>query len=492
MSTPNTQVQSSGWDAIRNYFKSFAVLKDNSRAYWGVQLVNVVDCTAYFSMISIASLFLVQNIGLSEVTSGYTITAYGTLVSITLFIAGFITDRLGVRKSLFVAMLIQGASRVGVLICGFSPELPGREWLVIALLILGAPGNAMVQTAFQTANKMFSSQRSRSASFSVWYLLMNIGAAAGGFSIDLVRKTLDLDNTYIFVLGAATTVVSIVVILLTINRSDASSTVPGDDGGAMEPLSNGKTGIDYVLSVVKAAAFKRMLVLMVALLGVRAVFLYMYLLLPIYWTRVIEAVSGEKTDMGLLQAINPILIVVGIVLFIPFSGRFQVFNMLIFGAMISSCSLLVMVLPWQVFGSDMASAYFTMSIIMLVILSVGEVIWSPKLNEYIAEIAPAGQEGSYLGMSMVPWFAAKLVVGAISGHLLIRWVPEGIGARLQAGTVGFWDSPEAMWLILFAWAISGPLIALLFRGWFSAVLKPAAQPDSEIQPVPGKSASPVA
>jgi hypothetical protein len=34
--------------------------------------------------------------------------------------------------------------------------------------------------------------------------------------------------------------------------------------------------------VVKEAAFKRMLVLMVALLGVRAVFLYMYLLLPIY------------------------------------------------------------------------------------------------------------------------------------------------------------------------------------------------------------------
>jgi hypothetical protein len=283
-----------------------------------------------------------------------------------------------------------------------------------------------------------------------------------------------------------------VVILLTINRSDASSVVADDDSGAILPLSNGKTGFDYVLSVVREAAFKRMLVLMVALLGVRAVFLYMYLLLPIYWTRVIEAVSGEKTDMGLLQAINPILIVVGIILFIPFSGRFKVFNMLIFGALISSCSLLVMVLPWQLFGSDMASAYFTMSVIMLVVLSVGEVIWSPKLNEYIAEIAPAGQEGSYLGMSMVPWFAAKLVVGAISGHLLIRWVPEGIGAQLQAGTVAFWDSPEAMWLILFAWAISGPLIALLFRGWFAAVLKPDTPPDPEIQPVPGQSASPVA
>lgn len=492
MTTESPSSPASGWDTIRNYFKSFAVLKDNSGSYWGVQAINVLDCTAYFSMISIASLFLVQNIGLSEVYGGYTITAYGMLVSITLFVAGFVTDRLGVRQSLFVAMLIQGGSRVGVMVCGFSPEMPGREWLVVAFLLLGAPGNAMVQTAFQTANKMFSSQRSRSASFSIWYLLMNIGAAAGGLSIDLVRKTLDLDVTYIFALGAVTTVISLVVILMTINRSDASSTVSDQDSGVVLPVSSSLTGLEYVLSVVREAAFKRMLVLMVALLGVRAVFLYMYLLLPIYWSRVIEDVSGEKTDMGLLQAINPILIVIGIILFIPFSGRFQVFSMLIFGAAISSCSLLVMVLPWQVFGSDMASSYFTMSVVMLVILSVGEVIWSPKLNEYIAEIAPAGQEGSYLGMSMVPWFAAKLVVGAISGHLLIRWVPEGIGAQLQAGTVAFWDSPEAMWLILFVWAISGPLIALFFRGWFAAVLKPEAEPESEIRAVPGQGPSTVA
>ncbi|MFT6289314.1 MAG: hypothetical protein ACJA09_004082 [Alcanivorax sp.] len=49
-------------------------------------------------MISIASLFLVQNIGLSEIASGYAITAYGTLVTITLFGAGFFTAviRIGV------------------------------------------------------------------------------------------------------------------------------------------------------------------------------------------------------------------------------------------------------------------------------------------------------------------------------------------------------------------------------------------------------------
>ena len=457
-----------GWSVITDYFHSFKLLSENSGAYWGVQTVNLLDSIAYFSMISIASLFLVQNIGLSEVHSGYTITAYGTLVTITLFGAGFVTDSLGVRKSLLVAMAIQGVSRVGIIFCGFTLDVPGREWLVIIFLILGAPGNAMAQTAYQTANKLFSSTRSRSASFSIWYLLMNVGAAAAGFSIDLIRKTLDLNITYIFVLGAVTMLMSLVAIIWFISRYDAENVIE-DDEEHIEPVPQGesKTGLAFVMEVVMEPVFKRMLVLMAVLLGVRAVFLYMYLLLPLYWTRTIEAVSGEKTDMGLLQAINPILIVVGIILFIPFSNRFNVFSMLIFGAMISASSLLIMVLPWQFFGNDLAQSYFTMSVLMLVVLSIGEVIWSPKLNEYIASIAPKGQEGSYLGMSMIPWFAAKLLVGAMSGHLLTRWVPEGIGLRLQEGTVAFWDTPEAMWLILFVWAISGPILALIFRGWFA-------------------------
>lgn len=53
--------------------------------------------------------------------------------------------------------------------------------------------------------------------------------------------------------------------------------------------------------------------------------------------------------------------------------------------------------------------------------------------------------------------------------MLTRWVPEDIGWQLEAGTVAFLDSPEAMWTILFACAISGPLIALLFRSWFTAL-----------------------
>jgi POT family proton-dependent oligopeptide transporter len=189
--------------------------------------------------------------------------------------------------------------------------------------------------------------------------------------------------------------------------------------------------------------------------------------MPKYWLRTI----GADAAIGTLQAINPILIVVGIVLFIPLVGRFRLFSMLVYGAMISALSLAFLALPWTWLSPDLARSHYLMSLLCMVALSVGEVIWSPKLYEYTAAIAPEGQEGTYLGISQVPWFFAKTVVSILSGHLLVRWCPDGIGPRMAAGTVAYWDSPAAMWLVLGLYGLAGCVVALLLRGWLTRGLR---------------------
>ena len=446
-------------EMIKQYFLDFKVLSDNPISFWGVQVVNFLDLTAYFAMLAVLTLFLTENIGMSEVNSGYTVATFTALITISLVFSGFITDILGVKKSLIIAMSLQGITRIGIVVCGFIQDVPGREWIVVILLILSAPSMAMTQTAYQTANKRFSSKRSRGASYNIWYLIMNMGGVAGGLSVDLVRKTYNLDITYILALGIVAGILSVIASIFLIRKSD-------ELGSQEEQEEESElTASQRVKALFKTTAFWRFIVLMATLLGVRAVFAYMYLLLPLYWVRVIEEISGEKTDMGFLQALNPMMIVVGLVIMIPFSNKFNVFKMLVFGAFISAMSLLFMVVPWELFGSDIARSYYLMSMGMLIVLSIGEVIWSPKLYEYTAAIAPKGQEGSYLGLSMMPWFLAKVVVGALSGHMLARWVPEGIGEQIKAGTLSFWDSPEAMWFYLFLWAVSGPILAWIFRGW---------------------------
>ena len=46
--------------------------------------------------------------------------------------------------------------------------------------------------------------------------------------------------------------------------------------------------------------------------------------------------------------------------------------------------------------------------LFVVLLSEGEAIYSPRLYEYTAAIAPKGQEASYMALSSLPFFLAKL------------------------------------------------------------------------------------
>ena len=219
------------------------------------------------------------------------------------------------------------------------------------------------------------------------------------------------------------------------------------------------------------SALWRLLALISLILGVRAVFVYFYLIMPKYWERTI----GPDANIGLLTAINPVGIVLGLIILIPIIGRYPVFKMLIYGALITSIALFPMAVPWHFYPWDIVTTHYVMAILAMVLVTLGEVIWSPRLNEYTASIAPKGQEGAYLGMSMIPWFAAKTTVSLISGHLLSRWSPEtvdlaGEAVPLQQAMInrqlGYWDRPEAMWLYLGLFALVGCLLAWALRKWF--------------------------
>ena len=84
--------------------------------------------------------------------------------------------------------------------------------------------------------------------------------------------------------------------------------------------------------------------------------------------------------------------------------------------------------------------------------SVGEAIWSPRLYEYAAAIAPKGQEASYMALSVLPYFFAKFGAGSLSGWLLARYCPEA-GPRDIA----------TLWALVGGMALVTPVGAFLFR-----------------------------
>jgi MFS family permease len=463
--------QRSAAGMIAGYFRDFGVLRETRREYWGIQIINVLDCTFYFAMLTIATLFLSTDLKMSDENAGYAVALFTSATILMLTISGSLTDWLGIRKGLRISMISMLILRAAVLYVGLTPSLPNRGIIVSALLLLMAPFMAGIQTIFQAACQRFTTKRSRGAGFNLWYLFMNIGAAAGGYAVDFVRLRIKVGNVHIFTLGVICAALCFVCGEFMIRREEQ---LRGSDEEpeAKETRREKKSPLKILIDVVRQPAFFRLMVLIALVLGVRAVYTYIYLLMPKYWERTI----GPEAQIGVLNMINPIGIVIGIILFIPLVGRFKVFNLLVYGSMVSAFALFPLAVPWRIYGPDISQSHYYMAILCMILLTIGEVLWSPKLYEYTAAIAPEGQEGTYLGFSMIPWFLAKTLVSAFSGHMLAHWSPEkvminGTAIPLQQaliqGQVSYWHTPAAMWLILGLYALAGCIAAAFFQGWLT-------------------------
>ncbi len=474
-STPMEKKES----AVVRYFKDFNVLKEVSKEYWSLQIVNVLDCIAYFAMFNIIILTLSQDFGFDDEQAGYAFMLFSSTTTICLFFSGVLTDWFGIKKALYIAVTGLLLTRVAVVTAAYMPESTARDVLVVGALFLMAPFMAMLQTTFQAANKRFTTKRSRGAGFNLWYLFMNVGAMAGGFVVDIFFLNLGLERFQIFSMGALLSLACLVAITIGIKRTDQAAADDEEPDEDDRVVGENETGFGKIVAIVKAVAsepvFWRFTVLITLLLGVRTVFFYLGLLHPKFWTRVI----GPDAAIGSLQAFNPILVIIGLILLIPILNRFSIFKMLIGGAFITSLSMFIIAIP--PFGPfkamDIGTFTYATSIGFLLVLTIGELIWSPRLQEYTAAIAPKGQEGTYLGLSMVPYFLAKTVLAAVSGHMLARWCPEFpegqpiLGERIAAGQVAFTDSPYMMFLILAIIALGGTIAAWLLRGWFTKGLQ---------------------
>lgn len=98
------------------------------------------------------------------------------------------------------------------------------------------------------------------------------------------------------------------------------------------------------------------------------------------------------------------------------------------------------------------SPYYVMIFFFIVVLSFGESFYSPRLYEYAAVIAPKGQEASYMSLSYLPFFMAKLLVATFSGVLLAGFCPE-IGPRHSS----------SLWLIIALTTLIAPVGLIAFR-----------------------------
>jgi dipeptide/tripeptide permease len=210
-----------------------------------------------------------------------------------------------------------------------------------------------------------------------------------------------------------------------------------DDAPKGEPARK-KNPLAVLGEVFRDGSFWRFMLLIGFLVLVRAIFVHMHSTWPKYITRE----RGEDFDWGGLWALNSMLILVFVPIVTAFTRKLPAYTVIVIGSFITAASPFVFALgsstPIQIAG--------------IVVLTLGEALWSPRSYEYNVSIAPPGREATYVSLAVLPYFMAKFLVAMTAGKLLTAYCPP-TGER----------HPAIMWVVIGVMTILGPLGILVFR-----------------------------
>ncbi len=433
--------------------ETFRLLFKASKGFWLVNMVNFGDGIAYFGILTLLVLYLGQNVGFSDAWSGRAVSLFTGGVTLFMIGGGLVTDKLGVRKALLIALLILGYGRVLLIISPelFSgPAMTGGVWLALALMALGS---GIMQPALYAGAKEYTDPRTATVTYSLIYAIMNLGIVAENFVSPFIRTDevflhlggwklnglgFGISGTLRFCLYITALVIVLHLLLFRrkVEEQDRIGVFADQRKAAGPQLTFWQKIRELPLFNPRFAFFIFML------LPVQTLFAHQWLTIPDYIMRAYPANVGAKYEW--ISGINPFIIVIFVPLIGALTRRAKVLTMMIIGTVISAGITFILV-P----GPGLARL-----ITYCIIFSLGEAAWSARFYEYVARIAPPGKVGSYMGMAGIPWFLAKATTGLYSGLFLQKFVPQG----------GPQDT-STLWLIYAFIACLSPVGLILAKKW---------------------------
>jgi MFS family permease len=150
-----------------------------------------------------------------------------------------------------------------------------------------------------------------------------------------------------------------------------------------------------------------------------------FIVLPIY----VHDYVNSNTNTEKMLVTGPLTVIAFQLLVSFLMKKVAAFRAITLGTLISA-------LAWMILAVHPTPA---MAVATLITVSLGEIIQSPRYYEYISRLAPAGQQGTYMGFAFLPIGIGSLVAGPLGGLLLhhfgelqhqpqrIWWVVTGIG-----------------------------------------------------------------
>ena len=472
--TPEDCIAPIAATGLGGFLAKFTVLKGAQRELWLTFLIKFLIYTAYSVTNKTMVLWLSKDLGFNDQSAGAIVGwVWAPAMTIFTLLAGSLTDAIGLRRTFFLGVGICTVART-VMVTTTIPSLA----LACGVLPL-AVGEALGTPVLLAATRRYSTTAQRSISFSMIYVIMNIGYVAAGWIFDYVRQwNLHVSffgfepttHQQLFLVSLAFEILLFPAIYFLRRNADGSVRSESKASAFWSRIDHTvrQSAVDTLRlfhRLLGQSGFYRLLVFFLFIGFLKAIFLQMDYVFPKFGDREL----GLHAPVGRLSAINSILIILLVPIIGALTQRFSAYRMVVVGGVICAAGVFIMALPTELFQSAVNSApgqwlghsylgvngsihpYYVMAALYLAVFSVGEAFYSPRVYEYAAAIAPPGQEASYGALAYLPFLVGKLLVGS-AGWLLAAFCPEH-GPRHSG----------MMWLIFALAATVAPVGLLTLR-----------------------------
>jgi predicted MFS family arabinose efflux permease len=394
--------------------------------FWICAVAFVFGGAAYYGVLNILTLFLGQSLRMSDRAASLTVSFFTGAVSIATVLLGPVVDRLGVRRTLFVAFALSLAGRA---VLAAAPLLPAAWWIAWSALAIMALPEGTITSAVYAGVKQSTAKHRSSLAYAVLYALFNGGIVVESFCSALVRQRYGPEGVYWMCAALPAVYLALGTIAFPRRFGDPVPRVRGDKAARSSwrdaPIANG-----------------RFLYFVFALLAVRTLFAHQWLTLPDYVVRSYPANVGARFEW--VEGLNPLIILIGTPSIAMLTKRVDLLTVMIGGTLVSASSPFLLAV----------GPHLTLLLASQVVFSIGEAIWASRFYEWVAETAPADRVGAYIGVATIPWFLAKTTTGLYSGDMLARFCPAHGPQRTGI-----------LWLVYGCVALVSPVALFVARRW---------------------------
>jgi POT family proton-dependent oligopeptide transporter len=459
---------------ITELISSFKALRSAPKGFWYANLAYWLDGISYFGMLTLMAMFFHDVAGMPDSTGHKLVSIYAGIISGSMLVFGPVSDRLGVRRSLIISIVLYIIGRSALpLLPGFMQ--PGSSMLILAsiiALVIAATGNGFMQPSVYAGVRKFTDESTAAMGYGLLYAGMNLGIVFIGLLSPRIRTGLHIKGLIDFngfgIVGVFWFCVFVNVLMLLgiiflftpkVERESVRS-------GADEPKKEKKVekpGRAFLQHPVGAFTdwFKgspisngKFMFFIFTLLPVQTLFAYQWLVMPEYVTRAYSHVVANNME-SIVNVANPLIVVLGIPVITAITRQVSVYRMMIIGTLVSALPTFLFVLG--------PNFYLLMTYIVL--FSVGEALWQPRFLQFAAELAPKGKTGAYIAYANIPWFMIKFMAGWYTGTMMERFCPAGGPIHTQT-----------MWLIYGLIAVTSPIGLIIAKSWVEQGTKPNESP----------------